>query len=80
MLLRTEQLTKIYNDFRALDDLNLEAGVELRMPAQSAPARAVTDYFAKAWSNAATDASYTDEPITTYWRYRFAEATGLSSF
>jgi hypothetical protein len=65
---------------RNLDDLNLEAGVELRMLTQSAPAHAVTDYFAKAWSDDAADSSYTDEPSTAYWRYRFAEATGLSSF
>jgi hypothetical protein len=63
---------------RDLADLNLEAGVELRMPARSAPARAATDYFAKAWSNAA--AAVGDESSGAYWRYRFAEATGLSSF
>jgi PLD-like domain len=68
---------------RSLGDLNLEAGVELRMPARSAPARSVTDYFAKAWSNAAPDADAPDaanESSGVYWRYRFAEATGLSSF
>lgn len=63
---------------RNLDDLNLEAGVELRMLAQSAPARAVTDYFAKAWSEATVDTA--EESIATYWHYRLAEATGLSSF
>jgi hypothetical protein len=77
---------------RDLGDLNLESAVELRMPARSAPARAAADYFAKAWSNGmpitmgANSANHTgptdlvDESSTAYWHYRFAEATGLSSF
>jgi hypothetical protein len=69
---------------RNLEDLNLESAVELRMPVRSAPARAAADYFSKAWANArpatADDSSYADEPMTAYWGYRFAEATGLSSF
>jgi hypothetical protein len=65
---------------RNLDDLNLEAGVELRMPARAAPARAVTDYFAQVWSGASADGDTADESAAAYWRYRFAEATGLSSF
>jgi len=68
---------------RNLGDLNLEAGVELRMQARSAPARAVTDYFARTWSNAAPDAydpAAANESSGAYWRYRIAEATGLSSF
>jgi hypothetical protein len=65
---------------RCLADLNLEASVELRMPARSAPARAVTDYFAKAWSNATADPEPLDDSSAAYWQYRFAEATGLSSF
>jgi hypothetical protein len=50
------------------------------MPARAAPARAVTDYFAKIWSGAAADADFADESAVAYWRYRLAEATGLSSF
>jgi hypothetical protein len=65
---------------RNLGDLNLEAGVELRMPARSAPARAVSDYFAKAWVRAAADTDAADESAADYWRYRLAEASGLSSF
>ena len=65
---------------RNLGDLNLESSVELRMPARAAPARAVTDYFAKVWSSAAADADLADESAIAYWRYRFAEATGLSAF
>jgi phosphatidylserine/phosphatidylglycerophosphate/cardiolipin synthase-like enzyme len=65
---------------RSLDDLNLEAAVELRMPARAATARAVADYFAKIWAGAAVAADRTDASAADYWRYRFAEATGLSSF
>jgi PLD-like domain len=64
---------------RNLDDLNLEAGVELRMPAATAPARAATEYFAEIWASAA-ESDPTDESMLTYWRYRFEEFTGLSSF
>jgi hypothetical protein len=65
---------------RNLGDLNLESSVELRMPARAAPARAVTDYFTKIWSGADRAADAADESGAAYWRYRFAEATGLSSF
>jgi hypothetical protein len=65
---------------RNLGDLNLESSVELRMPARAAPERAVTDYFAGIWSNAAADADFAEESPMAYWRYRIAEATGLSTF
>jgi len=65
---------------RNLDDLDLEAAVELRMPARAATARAVADYFAKIWAGAAVAADRADASAADYWRYRFAEATGLSSF
>jgi hypothetical protein len=65
---------------RNLGDLNLESSVELRMPAHAAPGRAVTDYFAKIWSDAAVAADFADESPMAYWRYRIAEATGLSTF
>jgi hypothetical protein len=65
---------------RNLGDLNLEAAVELRMPAHSALARAVSDYFEKAWVGAAAGKDEAEDPAADYWRYRVAEATGLSSF
>jgi hypothetical protein len=65
---------------RGLDDLDLAADIELHMPARAGPARAVTDLFARHWSNAAAYASHADESKETYWRYRVAEATGLSVF
>jgi hypothetical protein len=65
---------------RGLDDLDLAADIELHMPARAGPARAVADLFAKHWSNAAAYAAHADESKETYWRYRVAEATGLSVF
>jgi hypothetical protein len=67
---------------RNLDDLNLEAGVELRMPARAAPARAAAEYFARLWAGAATSGAGDSAGVSSaeYWRYRWAEATGLSSF
>ncbi len=65
---------------RDLDDLNLAAGVELRMPARAAAARSIAGYFAQSWARADADASFADGSATAYWLYRFAEATGLPSF
>ena len=65
---------------RGLDDLDLAADIELHMPARAGPARAITDLFAKRWSNAAAYATHADESKENYWRYRVAEATGLSVF
>ncbi len=65
---------------RNLDDLNLQAGVELRMPLRAAPARAVAEYFDGIWSGAMRDPAAAAEGPAAYWRYRFAEATGLWSF
>jgi hypothetical protein len=65
---------------RNLNDLNLEAAVELRMPARAATVRAAADYFARTWAAAAPAADRADASAADYWRYRFAEATGLSSF
>ncbi len=65
---------------RSLDDLNLEANLELRMPARAAPARAAADAFAQDWSSAEPYVVHADESDGLYWRYRIAEATGLAMF
>jgi hypothetical protein len=72
---------------RHLDDLNLEAAVTLRLPARAAPARAAADYFARLWAGAAAadtaaagTADFAQTSAAEYWRYRWAEATGLSRF
>ena len=65
---------------RGLDDLDLAADIELHMPARAGAARGATELFAKHWSSAAAYAVHADESTETYWRYRVAEATGLSVF
>ena len=64
----------------SLTDVNLEADVELHMPARAAPARAAADAFARGWANAAPYAAHADESRETYVRYRLAEATGSALF
>jgi hypothetical protein len=65
---------------RALDDLNLEANIELHMPARAGPARAAADSFARAFAGGSAYSEHADESRGTYWRYRVAEATGLAMF
>jgi hypothetical protein len=65
---------------RNLADFNLEAAMELRAPALAALPRTLSEHFAKRWAAAAEYHRYADESGPTYWSYRFAEATGLSSF
>ena len=65
---------------RDLDDLNLEAHVELHMPANAAPARAAAATVARQWAAAAAYDAYVDTTPATYWKYRIAEATGLALF
>jgi hypothetical protein len=65
---------------RNLGDLNLAASIELRMPVRAAAASAVIEYFSEAWSVAATDPKFAAASAADYWHYRFAEASGLSSF
>jgi hypothetical protein len=65
---------------RNLDDLNLAASVELRMPARAGVARAAFAYFDDIWAKASEKDDFVDESATAFWRYRFLEATGLSSF
>ncbi len=45
---------------RGLDDLDLEAGIELRMPARAAAARTAIELFAREWSSAAAYATHAD--------------------
>lgn len=65
---------------RNLDDLNLEADIELRMPGRAAPARAASAYFEDQWADAEPYERMADESTAKYWRYRIMEATGLSTF
>jgi phosphatidylserine/phosphatidylglycerophosphate/cardiolipin synthase-like enzyme len=73
---------------RNLGDFNLEANIELKMPASDATARAVFDYFSLLWGHegdtenayTAPYSAWTDESILSYWRYRLMEASGCSTF
>jgi HKD family nuclease len=62
---------------RDLEDLNLEANLELRMPAHAAPARTATEYFDREWSRSSGYGTHADQSDGTYWRYRIDEATGM---
>ena len=65
---------------RDLGDLNLAASVELRMPARAAAAQAAIGYFDAAWAGASADTLFAETSAAAYWRYRLAEASGLSRF
>lgn len=73
---------------RNLDAYNLEANVAVTMHPRSALAQQLTGYFDRLWSNegppgtqfTAPFGAFRDESATNYWRYRFMEATGLSTF
>lgn len=71
-------------DRRGLGDLDLEAGVELRMPARAAAARAAIDAFTRQWSSGTLYAAHAEESGAAYawyrlW-YRLAAGSGLSMF
>ena len=71
---------------RNLDDYNLESSVRVLSAADTAVMARAASYFEQSWGN--TDgrqislpyARYADDSRLRYWRYRFTEATGLSSF
>ena len=71
---------------RNLDDYNLESCARVLASSDTAVMNRAASYFEQSWSN--TDgrrislpyARYADDSRLHYWRYRFTEATGLSSF
>ena len=65
---------------RGLDDLNLDADIELHMPVRAGPARGALELFDRQWSGGAVYAAHADESPGTYWRYRLADATGSGMF
>jgi phosphatidylserine/phosphatidylglycerophosphate/cardiolipin synthase-like enzyme len=73
---------------RNLDNYNLEANLALEMPVEDAVAVTMLGYFARLWNNegqsgvefTAPFGAYRDTDSKRYWRYRFMEATGLSTF
>lgn len=73
---------------RNLDDLNLETDVWISVPDQSSVANKAREFFEEQWQNGPDDnpvmslpyERWADESRLSYWRYRFMEATGLSTF
>jgi PLD-like domain len=71
---------------RNIGDLNLEANAVVDTPAASAVALAVSRWFDMLWSNAggmdySTEAAtWRDDSLLHYWKYRLMEASGLSTF
>ena len=70
---------------RNIGDLNMEANIRLRAGTDSPVAASLLDYFTRLWTN--RDAEFTlpyedfeDAQIASYWKYRFGESTGLSTF
>ena len=71
---------------RNLDNLNLETNVQLRGTATVDALRDAQGYFETRWHNererrhSTAYESRADPSLLRYWRYRFMEATGLSTF
>lgn len=71
---------------RNLDDYNLETSVRVLGTGATPALVEAADYFEQSWSNrdgrnlSVAYARYADPSVLRYWRYRFMEATGLSSF
>lgn len=71
---------------RNLDDYNLETSVRIVAAAESSIVLRAVDYFENRWGNrdgrifSAPYERYADESRIRYWRYRFMEATGISTF
>ena len=71
---------------RNLDDYNLESSARVLAAADTAVIGRAASYFEQSWSNtegrqiSLPYARYADDSRLRYWRYRFTEATGLSSF
>lgn len=71
---------------RNLDDYNLESSVRVLAPVEAATIATSIAYFDASWINSdgrsfsLPYAAFEDTSRWRYWRYRFTEATGLSSF
>ena len=71
---------------RNLDDYNLESSVRVLARADAPVIARGTSYFEQSWGNTGGRrislpySAFEDTSRLRYWRYRFTEATGLSSF
>ncbi|MGH8061816.1 MAG: phospholipase D family protein [Pseudoxanthomonas sp.] len=71
---------------RNLDDYNLESSARILATTDAAVMEQASAYFEQSWNNgdgrriSLPYSAYEDASGWRYWRYRFTEATGLSSF
>ena len=71
---------------RNLDDYNLETSARLLAPTEAPVMARASAYFDQSWGNtqgrgiSLPYAAFEDTSRWRYWRYRFTEATGFSSF
>jgi len=73
---------------RNLGNYNLEANVQVALPADSQLGKRLLSYFDLLWANdqeklieyTTSFGAYRDDSQAKYWRYRVMEATGLSTF
>ena len=71
---------------RNLDDYNLETSARVLADTDRTVMQQASNYFDQSWGNtggrriSVSYATYADTSRLRYWRYRFTEATGLSSF
>lgn len=71
---------------RNLDDFNLETNVDLKGPSSTTAIKAFVTHFNQQWKNESgrqysTDYdTYADDSLYQTWKYRFMEASGLSTF
>ncbi len=70
---------------RNLGDLNMEANVRFVAEAGQPLAAGLIDTFQRLWTNRDGDFTldydaFADARLASYWKYRFGEATGLSTF
>lgn len=71
---------------RNLDNYNLETSVEWRAPASHPAMRRAASFFEARWDNgngrrhSEPFERFADDSAWHYWRYRFMESTGLSTF
>jgi phosphatidylserine/phosphatidylglycerophosphate/cardiolipin synthase-like enzyme len=71
---------------RNVENYNLEANILLQSASSAPLAKEMLGYFDRLWSNEGTTeftapfGAFRDDTWQSYWRYRFMEATGLSTF
>lgn len=71
---------------RNLDDYNLESSARVLATSNAPVIGQASAYFEQSWNNgdgrriSLSYSAYEDDSRWRYWRYRFTEATGLSSF